>query len=184
MKRGTINGGPYAVVAQTSGASYNDSGLSGSTTYYYVVSALNANGEGANSPQTAASLLTAAQSWRQAHFGTPDNTGSAADSADPDADGVINLLERAFAGDPNAFDASILPSVDTASAPLSLVYRKSKSATDLVFALEESLDLSTWSPAIGSGTVLEDNASYQLIRHTRPVGADTRLFLRLKVTQP
>ena len=71
------SGGPYAVVAQTSGASYNDSGLSGSTTYYYVVSALNANGEGANSPQTAASLLTAAQSWRQANFGTPDNTGSA-----------------------------------------------------------------------------------------------------------
>ena len=184
VKRATISGGPYAVVGQTSGTSHNDAGLSGSTAYYYVVSALNANGEGTNSPQTAASLFTVAQSWRQTHFGSPDNTGDAADSADPDADGVTNLLERAFAGDPNAFDASILPRIDPASATLSVDYRKAKDATDLNFEMQESTDLATWSAAAGTMSVIEDNATYQVIRHTRPIGADTRLFLRLSVAQP
>ena len=148
------------------------------------MSALNANGEGANSPQTAASLLTSAQAWRQTHFGSPDNTGDAADSADPDADGATNLLERAFAGDPNISDASILPGLDTSAAPLSLVYRKSKSASDLAFTAQESIDLSAWSAAAGSTTVVDYNETFQVIVHTRPVAGDTRIFLRLNIAQP
>jgi len=184
VKRATVAGGPYVVIAQNAGTTYTDATVSGSGTYYYVVSALNANGESANSAQTGVTLLTAAQSWRQTHFGTTANSGDAADAADPDGDGANNLLERAFGGDPRSADASILPRIDHASSPLALLYRKSTAATDLVFQVEESPDLATWTAASGASALVEESGGVQTLRHTRPVGADTRLFLRLKITQP
>jgi autotransporter-associated beta strand protein len=41
VKRGSTSGGPYTNIANTTSASYNDNPLSGATTYYYVVSAVN-----------------------------------------------------------------------------------------------------------------------------------------------
>jgi DNA gyrase inhibitor GyrI len=49
VKRSTTNGGPYAIVANVTTTNYTNTGLSNGTTYYYVVSALNAGGESANS---------------------------------------------------------------------------------------------------------------------------------------
>jgi hypothetical protein len=51
VKRATTPGGPYTTIASNVTAlSYSDSGLSNGTTYYYVVSAVDANGAGPNSP--------------------------------------------------------------------------------------------------------------------------------------
>jgi fibronectin type 3 domain-containing protein len=58
VKRATVNGGPYSTIAPgVTGTGYNNTGLAPSTTYYYVVSALNANGESANSAQASATTL-------------------------------------------------------------------------------------------------------------------------------
>jgi regulation of enolase protein 1 (concanavalin A-like superfamily) len=51
VKRATQSGGPYATLATVTGASYADAGVSNGATYYYVVSATSAAGEGANSPE-------------------------------------------------------------------------------------------------------------------------------------
>lgn len=60
VKRSATNGGPYTVIASgMASTNYSDLGLTGSTTYYYVVSAVNANGESANSPQANARTLMA-----------------------------------------------------------------------------------------------------------------------------
>ena len=40
--------------------------------------------------------LSQAESWRELHFQQTAGTGDAADSADPDHDGITNLIERAF----------------------------------------------------------------------------------------
>ena len=40
--------------------------------------------------------LSTAESWRNLHFQQTEATGDAADSADPDHDGLNNLVERAF----------------------------------------------------------------------------------------
>ena len=40
-------------------------------------------------------LLTPLQQWRLANLGSSANAGSAADLADPDADGISNLVEYA-----------------------------------------------------------------------------------------
>jgi fibronectin type 3 domain-containing protein len=60
VKRSAANGGPYTTIS-TGGAvttaNYTDSTVVNGSTYYYVVSAVNAGGEGANSLQVSASPL-------------------------------------------------------------------------------------------------------------------------------
>jgi glycosyl hydrolase family 44/fibronectin type III domain protein len=54
VKRSAVTGGPYTQVGVPSTNSYTDTGLTGGTAYYYVVSALNSYGESANSTQASA----------------------------------------------------------------------------------------------------------------------------------
>jgi hypothetical protein len=46
-----------------------------------------------------ASALTPIESWRQQNFQSTDNAGSAADTADPDGGGIVNLLEYGLCHD-------------------------------------------------------------------------------------
>jgi beta-galactosidase len=55
VKRATVSGGPYTNIASQAPTIYMDFGLAGGT-YYYVVSAMNAGGESANSPEVGATL--------------------------------------------------------------------------------------------------------------------------------
>jgi len=60
VHRGTASGGPYTTVkSNIVGTSYTDTGLSNGTTYYYVVTATNAEGEGASSNQASATPAAA-----------------------------------------------------------------------------------------------------------------------------
>jgi fibronectin type 3 domain-containing protein len=54
VKRATIDGGPYTQLAAPTSNGYTDSSVTNGTAYYYVVSALNATGESANSAQASA----------------------------------------------------------------------------------------------------------------------------------
>ncbi|MCA1628230.1 MAG: fibronectin type III domain-containing protein, partial [Acidobacteria bacterium] len=61
VKRATTAGGPYASIATgVTTTGYTNTGLANGTTYYYVVSAVNANGEGANSAEASATTAPAA----------------------------------------------------------------------------------------------------------------------------
>jgi len=53
VKRSLVNGGPYSTIGSVSISPYVDSGLTNGTTYYYVVSAVNACCESANSAQVS-----------------------------------------------------------------------------------------------------------------------------------
>ena len=54
VQRSTTSGGPYSQIATPSTNSYLDSGMANGTTYYYVVAAVNAAGQSANSSQASA----------------------------------------------------------------------------------------------------------------------------------
>jgi DNA-binding beta-propeller fold protein YncE len=57
VKRSTVSGGPYAVIANVSSTSHTDPGLSAGVTYYYVVSSVNGGGEGFDSNEASAAPL-------------------------------------------------------------------------------------------------------------------------------
>ncbi len=89
-----------------------------------------------------------AQVWRQDHFSDIANLNDAEDSADPDHDGTVNLLERAFGLDPLLADApAAQPQLANDGAWLSLTYQRSLSATDLNFQVLWSNNLVDWSDA-------------------------------------
>jgi fibronectin type 3 domain-containing protein len=58
VKRATTNGGPYTTVASPAGISYTDTTVTNETTYDYVVTAVSASGESANSNQASATPNT------------------------------------------------------------------------------------------------------------------------------
>jgi fibronectin type 3 domain-containing protein len=57
VKRSTTNGGPYTLVSAPTSGNFIDTGLANGTAYYYVVSALNAAGESANSSPASATPI-------------------------------------------------------------------------------------------------------------------------------
>ena len=54
LKRSPNSGGPYTVLVNTTSTNYTDTSVLNGTTYYYVVSAVGAGGEGLNSAQVSA----------------------------------------------------------------------------------------------------------------------------------
>jgi len=134
------------------------------------------------------------QQWQDAVFG--DNAGNpaiAGESADPDHDGIVNLMEYALNLDPNtAFPGggtpghNGLPAIDLEGGGLALIYRRNLSATDLTYLIEESDDMGAtdpWSPATVTETTLSDDGNTRVIRATIPTNSSPRKFLRLKVTK-
>jgi beta-glucanase (GH16 family) len=54
VKRATVSGGPYSLVASPATPGYTDTGLTDGTSYYYVITAINSAGESGNSAQATA----------------------------------------------------------------------------------------------------------------------------------
>jgi rhamnogalacturonan endolyase len=63
VKRATTSGGPYTIIATNATTSFSDTGLTGGTTNYYVVSALGVTGQSLNSAEAAALTLPTLQAY-------------------------------------------------------------------------------------------------------------------------
>ena len=70
VKRSTTHGGPYTTVVSPTAASYTDGGLTNGVTYYYVVSAVNANGESYNSAEAGVLVQAVAGGFESPSLGT------------------------------------------------------------------------------------------------------------------
>jgi hypothetical protein len=150
--------------------------------------------DGSNTASSAfnVTVLSQAQTWRQANFGANwNNPAIAGDTADPDGDGVSNLLERAFGGNPNAPDPDLLPAIDDKGPLFSITYRKAKAATDLTYTVQVSPDLSpgSWKNATdpdqgGQDSISNSNdpsATVEIHHFTVPPGNTGKKFLRVQV---
>ncbi|MGH7980048.1 MAG: fibronectin type III domain-containing protein, partial [Limisphaerales bacterium] len=59
LKRATSDGGPYAIIAEAPATAWSDLIVTNNVTYYYVVSGVNAAGQGGNSAQIAVIITPA-----------------------------------------------------------------------------------------------------------------------------
>jgi hypothetical protein len=124
----------------------------------------------------------APNNWRQTHFGSTANSGSASDSADPDGDGLKNLLEYALNLPPNA--ASRVPAaVQAAGGNLEYTYTRGTAAYNggTTFQVEWSDDLTTWFTTGVVESLISDDGTHQQVKATLPAGSGDRRFVRLRV---
>jgi sugar lactone lactonase YvrE len=157
------------------------SGLLAGSTYYYRLRVTNVEGT-QNSIGGTFTTLTMTQGWRQTHFGSIANTGNAADGADPDGDGLKNLLEYALNLPPNA--ASRVPAaVQAAGGNLEYTYTRGTAAYNggTTFQVEWSDDLTTWFSTGVVESLLSDDGTHQQVKATLPAGSGGGRFVRLRV---
>lgn len=124
--------------------------------------------------------------WRQQNFGTSSNTGNAADDADPDHDGISNLMEFATAGAPNTNSLASTSITPPSGSFIEFFYTRNKLAmAELGYEVQWTDDLLTaWSNAGVTETILSDNGTVQQVKALVPKGGNDHRFVRLKVTRP
>ena len=119
VKRATTSGGPYTTVASgVTATSYTNTGLTNGTPYYYVVSAVNSAGEGANSTQVTA---------------TPSGGGT----------GTSNLVLQYRVGDTSATDNQIKPQLNIKNNGTSAV-NLSDIKIRYYFTKDSNQDVNAW----------------------------------------
>jgi subtilisin-like proprotein convertase family protein len=104
-------------------------------------------------------------------------------TADPDGDGLKNLIEYLLDSDPKTANSPIAFTTDATS--ISLTYRQSKLPTDATLVSEWSttLESASWQTAGIVTTVIEENDGSKLLKASLVVDpAQSKKFLRLKAT--
>lgn len=158
--------------------------------YLLTLTATNARAETSATLSVTVPPLSAIASWRLARFGDTAATGETADLADPDADGLPNLLEFALGGDPASSDPALLPTLARTNGDNALDFSFSRSLTSLdtvSTVVEWTDDLSAnpviWSSAGVELEIVSTNASTNRYRATVPLpqGVPSR-FVRLRTT--
>ncbi len=121
-------------------------------------------------------------------LGTTQGTNTAADNADPDNDGVPNLIEFATGKDPTSAQSAAVAVPTVNSGTLEYSYTRSLDALNsgATFTVQwnDTLDPSLWSSSGVSETVLSDNGLLQQVKATLPASSTGRRFVRLNVLPP
>ncbi|MCD8483315.1 MAG: hypothetical protein LR015_12035 [Verrucomicrobia bacterium] len=163
-----------------------------------------ANSAGVRPPVLAlyrGSILSESEHWRRNVFGASAPTSDSEDEADPDGDGIPNLLERAFGGDALQPQRAVLPVQETvvigqdAFAALTFTVLAggeveadlSYVARGLRYRVEQSTDLHNWVSGDSVTSVYlapvdqGDGTKRMTLRSNLPFAAQTPVFLRLAV---
>lgn len=125
--------------------------------------------------EATASITTPLESWRSQYFHTSAGTGDAADSADPDRDGLANIVEFAFGLSPVNGSECALPAFVRDGDSLTAVFNTPSGREDVIYSAAYSTSLlpDSWTeiPDTGSGG-----------QHVfRTIGGEKRVFVRFGV---
>lgn len=126
-------------------------------------------------------------------FPGTNNQSVIGSNADPDGDGIVNLLEFALGMSPARAD-SVAQSGSTPGLPvvnvpagtsdfLSLFVRRPIGLRGVSYGAEVSSDLKTWTSAVATGFPQPNSDGSETIqfRDTQPLGSSPRRFIRLRI---
>lgn len=103
--------------------------------------------------------------------------------ADPDGDGLSNLLEYALhSGSPNTAQPSLLPPPYRNGSDWVFEYRRAQNRPDLLYTVQVSGDLVDWT-SVGVAETEHNDAQGTYWRATYPASHAPTLFFRLLVSQ-
>lgn len=95
------------------------------------------------------------EAWKAANFTSAEllDPTISGDNADPDGDGRVNILEYALGSNPHVSDAKSVnePMGTVIDGKLTIAYTRNVAAEDLIYFVEVSSDLATWT--YGSSSV-------------------------------
>jgi autotransporter-associated beta strand protein len=161
-----------------------DQGLLPDTTYTYRIRSVGPQGESSWTSDFQVRTDNELEAWRRGFFGTRANSGSSADTADPERDGLPNLVEYAFGWNPVAATAHTWLNAQRAFRLPPLPGR-----TGVLGVVEASPNLTNWSAAARStnGSAFVPTAGYNLVPEAGtggslldPSGPTPKLFYRLR----
>jgi hypothetical protein len=187
IKRSIELGGPYTTISAgvVNGVTYSDTSAVGGVPNYYVVSAVNASAESPNSNEATATPVAVAnplQTWRQSNFGSGENSGTGADDADPDGDGINNLIEYAIGTDPKSSNSAAAAALGRVGDALTLTFNRIADPS-LVYTVRGSTTLGDWSETpIFSSTGSANTPGPVTVEDSPSMASQSKRFLRLEVS--
>ncbi len=185
-----VNNVNFAEIASlpANSTTYQDKTVQPGITYEYHIQAYNIAGY-SDFAGLSVTTPTQYQSYMATYFtaqqmADPTITG---DLADPDHDGISNLLEYAFGMDPTRSDVSNLPMVSMQNGYLTISFVQRVAPTDLTYTVEVSGDMGTWSSGSSyttqvSATSIDAATQRVVVRDNTLASAAATRFIRVRVS--
>ncbi|MFT6573170.1 MAG: alpha-tubulin suppressor-like RCC1 family protein/sugar lactone lactonase YvrE [Akkermansiaceae bacterium] len=162
-------------------------GLDQEVSYYIRAVATNSGGETYSDVEDFPGFEPSAfPIWQIDHFGSnADNSTISGPQADPDCDGMSNLMEYAFGLDPGVKSFEGVPVVALDSGFLAITYNRQIGDPDLTYQVEWSGNLVDWSDVGVTEEILpgEGSSLTETVIAKVPRNGDYK-YIRVSVTQP
>jgi fibronectin type 3 domain-containing protein len=197
--RGTTTGGESLtpIVTGLTNATYTDTALTNGQTYYYLVTAVDPGGISVDSNEAGTIPHTTFAVFQQLYFPTQlNNPAISGPNADPNHDGISNLLAYALdlnplSTTPQSLPKPTLPAPGSPGGPqyLTITFKRLKDPSDLTYTVEVSSDMENWSSGPTattqvSATSLDQNYEQVTVRDNTAIGGANKVrFIHVKVVE-